>query len=190
MTAQERLGREVAEGLAKDLDTHFEKLVTAYQHRVFGFALNLVGDRSAAEELAQEAFVAAYRALSGYGPQRRRELSVRAWLYAIVLNRVRNRARSPAARTFALDGAVAEALAADPRDGPAAVVERGESRDALRAALGRLALKYRAPVVLRHVEGRSYAEIAAILGRPEGTVKAEVHRGLAQLRKDLTRSEA
>ncbi|MFZ1126155.1 MAG: RNA polymerase sigma factor [Candidatus Baltobacteraceae bacterium] len=190
MSASERAGREVAEALARDLDAHFEKLVTTYEHRVFGFALNLVGDRPAAEELAQETFVAAYRALCGYGPERRRELSPRAWLYAIVLNRVRNRARSPARRTLSLDERCGASLAADPREQPAAVVERRESAEALRAALGRLALKYRAPVVLRHVDGRSYAEIAAMLGRPAGTIKAEVHRGLAQLRKELRRSEA
>jgi RNA polymerase sigma-70 factor (ECF subfamily) len=190
MTAQERTARDVAEALAVDVDAHFEKLVTTYQHRVFGFALNLVGDRGAAEELAQETFVAAYRALCGYGAQRRRELSVRSWLYTIVLNRVRNRARSPARRAVPLDDRLALSLAADARDEPAAVVERDESRDALRAALRRLALKYRAPLVLRHVEGRSYAEIAAMLGRPAGTIKAEVHRGLAQLRKQLSGSEA
>ncbi len=190
MTAREQAGRDVAEGLARDLDAHFEKMVTTYQHRVFAFALNLLGDRSAAEELAQETFVAAYRALCGYGPQRRRELSLRAWLYTIVLNRVRNRARSPASRAVSLDDSAGSTLAANPREEPASVVERAESRDALRAAIGRLALKYRAPLILRHAEGRSYAEIASILGRPAGTVKAEVHRGLAQLRKDLTRSEA
>ena len=64
---------------------------------------------------------------------------------------------------------------------------RLETLGELRAALGRLDLRYRGAVVLRHIEGREYAEISRVLGQPLGTVKSNVHRGLALLRADLQR---
>ena len=172
--------KDIAAALARDLDGAFEQFVVAYRDRVYGLALNLTGSRASADDVAQDVFVAAYRALRRYPPARRRALALRSWLYTIALNRVRNlvRATRPSA---SLDG-VAESLRADHRDEPGAHVERRESTAELRAALARLPLRYRGPVVLRHIEERSYAEIAVILGQPVGTVKANVHRGLAQLR--------
>ena len=190
MTADDRVQSEVAAALGRDVDANFERLVTTYGDRVFAFVLNLVADRFVAEEIAQETFVAAYRALGGYAPPRRRALSIRAWLYTIALNRVRNRAR---AREFSASLSLDDALpvAADAREGPSAHAERAESAAELRAALLRLALRYRTPVVLRHIDGRSYAEIAEILDQPVGTVKANVHRGLALLQADYeTRNHA
>jgi len=185
MTADDRVQSDVAAALAHDVDANFERLVTTYRDRVFAFVLNLVADRFAAEEIAQETFVAAYRALCGYAPPRRRALSIRAWLYTIALNRVRNRARARGfGEMLSLDG-THSAAAADAREQPAARAERAETAAELRSALSRLALRYRTPVVLRHIDGRPYAEIAEILDQPVGTVKANVHRGLALLRADF-----
>lgn len=181
MTA-DRAQRQMAAALARDLDAGFEQFVVTYQDRIYGFVLNLVGRAAIADEIAQETFVAAYRALRGYSPARRRTLSLRAWLYTIALNRVRNLARS-SGRTVTLDGAAYEI--ADPQAGPAERAERSESARELRGALQRLPLNYRAPVVLRHVDGRSYDEIAGILAEPVGTVKSNVHRGVALLRAEL-----
>ncbi len=182
MRNEDRLQREIAAGLARDLDAHFERFVVTYRDRVFAYTLNLTGDRATADDLAQDVFIAAYRALRGYSPERRRALALRAWLYRIATNRVRNAARAGRkTRTAPLDG-TAERAGANPRDEPAAQAERRESARALRAALARLAPRYREPLVLRHIEERSYAEIATILSQPVGTVKANVHRGLAQLR--------
>jgi RNA polymerase sigma-70 factor (ECF subfamily) len=182
MSAADRTQRTIAAGLARDLDAEFERFVTTYQDPIYAFVLNLVGRAATAEEIAQATFVAAYRALRGYSSARRRTLSIRAWLYTIALNRVRNLSRS-SGRTVALDGAVYDR--ADPQAGPAERAERMEEARELRSALQRLSLQYRAPVVLRHVDGRSYDEIAKILAQPVGTVKSNVHRGLALLRKDL-----
>jgi RNA polymerase sigma-70 factor (ECF subfamily) len=185
MTADDRLQSNVAAALAQDVDANFERLVTTYGDRVFAFVLNLVADRFIAEEIAQETFVAAYRALCGYEVPRRRALSIRAWLYTIALNRLRNRARTRGfGATLPLESVLATARS-DERDEPAARAERSETAAALRAALARLALRYRTPVVLRHIDGRSYAEIGKILNQPVGTVKANVHRGLALLRADF-----
>ncbi|MBC5809283.1 MAG: RNA polymerase sigma factor [Candidatus Eremiobacteraeota bacterium] len=184
MTAADRLQNDVAAGLARDVDANFERMVTTYRDRVFAFTLNLTADRHEAEEIAQETFVSAYRALCGYAPARRRSLSMRAWLFTIALNRVRNRTRSKTARRLVpLDAA--NELPAGARERPEAVAERRAASSELRSALARLPLKVRSVVVLRHIDGYSYDAIAALLGRPAGTVKSDVHRGLARLRADL-----
>src|SRR3979411_1838570 len=89
--------------LAEDLDGHFEDFVRTYQDRIYAFALRLTGSRQDAEESTQDAFVRAHRALVGYAPERRRELHLRAWLYQIVLNVVRNRVRRHTLTVVGLD---------------------------------------------------------------------------------------
>src|ERR687894_2555742 len=79
--------------LAADLDTAFERLVRSHQDRLYTIALRMLGDPRDAEEVAQDAFVRAYRAIEGYDAQRTRELRLRPWLAAIVVNLCRNRAR-------------------------------------------------------------------------------------------------
>src|SRR5215204_5011396 len=81
----------------------FESLVTAYQERIFRFALRYCGNREDAEETAQDAFVRAYRALQTYPPDRRRGLNLRAWLYTITLNVARNRVRRKRHRSVSID---------------------------------------------------------------------------------------
>jgi RNA polymerase sigma-70 factor (ECF subfamily) len=179
--AKERsLQKSIAVGLGRDVDAHFEALVQAYQHRVFGFVLTLVANRHEAEEIAQETFVAAYRALLRYDAQRRRALALRSWLYTIALNRVRNRSRTRG-RTVPLEDAAPPFLTTT-ADEPSLSAERAQELAALQRALESLALRYRTAVVLRHLEGLSYGEIATLLEQPVGTAKANVHRGLALLR--------
>ncbi len=173
--------------LADDLDASFEGLVLAHQDRVYSIALRMLGDPRDAEEAAQDALVRAYRALAGYDAARIRELRLRPWLATIVLNLCRSRlARRPAAaRTalsldLALPGELEPRL--DERRGPAAIADnRAAARDWADLLLA-LPPAYRSAVVLRHVDGLSYPELAIALDRPEGTVKAQVHRGLALLR--------
>ncbi|HEY8691860.1 MAG TPA: RNA polymerase sigma factor, partial [Chloroflexota bacterium] len=76
-------------------------------------------------------------------------------------------------------------LAGDGRIEPAAIAERTETRADLERVLARLPRRYREAVVLRHVEDLSYPEMAAVLRRPEGTIKSDVHRGLGLLRAAL-----
>ena len=173
----------LAEGLARDLDASFEHLVLAYQDRLFGFALRLSGRAADAEDSVQDAFVRAYRALRRYPEAQRRSLQVRPWLYRITLNVVRNRARGRP--TQALDGAITDRLTAARAEQPEPVAEAAERRRELAHLLRTLPERYRAPVVLRHVQGLPYAEIAAILDQPVGTTKANVHRGLNLLRNSL-----
>lgn len=169
--------------LASDLDAAFPRLVTTHQNRLYGAALALTGCPRDAEEVALDAFVRAHRALQRYPKERIRELRLGGWLHTIAVNAARNRMRGRRLRTTALDG-VAE-IAADGRQQPEAIAERAADAVRLRAQLAGLPLRHREAVVLRHVQGMSYAEAAEVLGRPVGTVKADVHRGLARLRAAL-----
>jgi RNA polymerase sigma factor (sigma-70 family) len=179
---------ELAHRLARDLDGTFETLVRAHVDRCHSIALRLTGNAHDAEEITQDALVRAYRALSGYDPERIRELRVRPWLATIVLNLCRNRARSRPAPVAPLDALVERGHepAAGPDADPLGAALAGATRDRLAAHLAQLPERYRVPVVLRHVDDLSYAELSAVLGRPEGTVKAQVHRGLAMLRAAMT----
>ena len=89
--------------LATDLDGSFEALVTHFQDRLFTFALRLTGRREDAEEVAQDAFVRAYRALKTYPPERVRAMALKAWLYQVTLNVARNRLRRKRHPTVSLD---------------------------------------------------------------------------------------
>jgi RNA polymerase sigma-70 factor (ECF subfamily) len=173
--------------LATDLDGSFEGLVLAHQDRMYSIALRMLGDPRDAEEAAQDAFVRAYRALAGYDATRMRELRLRPWLATIVLNLCRSRLtrrRAPAKTTLSLDIALPGELEprVDEAHGPAAISARRAAAHEWADLLLSLPPAYRSAVVLRHVDGLSYPELAKALDRPEGTVKAQVHRGLALLR--------
>jgi RNA polymerase sigma-70 factor (ECF subfamily) len=173
----------LAAALAADLPGSFERTVLAFQDRLYAFALRLTGSPADAQEITQDAFVRAYRALETYPPARRRSLALRPWLYRIALNATRNRVRRRRPVTVPLDPR--REPAADAAVEPAALLERSERVRALARLVGGLPERYRAAVILRHVEGLGYGEIAAALGQPVGTAKANVHRGLALLRRGL-----
>jgi RNA polymerase sigma-70 factor (ECF subfamily) len=173
---------DVLPGLSADLDGAFPTLVESYQDALYRFALRLTGNSQDAEETAQEAFVRAYRWLKAHRAAAA-ELSLRPWLYQVTLNVFRNRVRRPRPATASLDDTLE--LAGDGRIEPAAIAERTETRADLERVLARLPRRYREAVVLRHVEDLSYPEMAAVLRRPEGTIKSDVHRGLGLLRAAL-----
>jgi len=173
----------LAAAIAEDLDVGFPRLVRALQDGVFAGALRLTGSRADAEEITQEAFVRAHRALAGYPPDRVRDLQLRGWVWTIALNLCRNRARTRRRHPEEpLDG---WAVAPDPAPGPEQEALAGAEREHLVRHLARLPWPVRAAVVLRHVAGLPYAEVAIALGRPIGTVKSDVHRGLQALRRSL-----
>jgi RNA polymerase sigma-70 factor (ECF subfamily) len=185
---------ELIEAAATDLDGTFEAVVVAHQDRLYSIALRMLGDAHDAEEAAQDALVRAYRAMAGYPPERIRELRLRPWLATIVLNLCRSRITRRAAagrHALSLDAAEPGTLepAADERSGPAATVARRAAHRAWADLLLNLPPAYRSAVVLRHVDGLSYPELATALDRPEGTVKAQVHRGLAMLRTAFEAAE-
>lgn len=175
--------------LADDLDGAFEDLVRAHQDRVYSIALRLTGDQHDAEEVAQDTFVRAYRAFAGYQEDRLQAIRLRPWLATIAVNLARNVGRR--ARSRPRGGALPETAvpADDPRSRPEAVVARREAAERWAGLVLELPERYRVPVVLRHVDDLSYTEMAEMLGRPEGTLKAQVHRGLVMLRAALAAAE-
>jgi RNA polymerase sigma-70 factor, ECF subfamily len=180
---------ELLEGIASRRAGSFEALVEAYQNRLYGLAWRVVGSREDAEEAVQDALVKAHRALyRTYSETRVRELTLRPWLFAVTLNAVRNQLRGQRP-SHSLDDTSDDGLArieslADDAD-PGAGVDQRELGEALEQALSTLQLRYRAAVVVRMIEGLSYDEAAQALGRPIGTVKSDVHRGLRLLQKRL-----
>ena len=157
---------ELPARLALDLDGSFEELVLTHQRLVYGLALRVVANAADAEEVAQDTFERAYHALASYDAERVAAMRLRPWLAQIALNLARNRLRRMGS-SFAANSApelLAELLAGLPRG-------------------------WREAVVLRHVEGLPYAEVAEVLGRPVGTVKTHAHRGVRQLRATLEARE-
>ena len=181
----------LAKRLSRDLDGTFPAVVAGHADRLYTLALRLLGDRRDAEEVAQDALVRAYRAMAGYPRERVAELRLRPWLASIAVNLARNRRRRvddrrpPNQLEPMLDGGFD--LPTDDRGwgAPGSTADRRETQRELAAALLRLNVTVRAAVVLRHVDGLSLAETAEALGRPEGTIKAQVHRGLRELRTIL-----
>jgi len=172
--------RDLAVRLARDLDGSFEALVDAYQDRLYAFAARMTGDHHDAEEIAQDAFVRAYRALAGYDRKKITGLELRPWLYTIAMNALRNRRRGRRHVLVSLDGHDVPAT-----DDPAGAFEDSQRTAALVRSVAALPARHRAAVLLRYFEDLSYEEIAAVFGDPVGTVKSNVHRGVARLRAEL-----
>jgi RNA polymerase sigma-70 factor (ECF subfamily) len=186
----------LARALACDLDGTFERLVRREADRCFSIARRLLGDERDAEEVAQDAFVRAYRALASYDRERIESLALRPWLAAIVVNLARNRRRG--ARAAGRGGAVAlghpetgdaspgdpiaDRVDPDPAAAPETVLLRREAASTWAELLADLPTRYRLPLVLRYVGDLSTREVAEALGRPEGTTRAQLHRGLERLR--------
>ena len=182
------------ERLAEDLDGSFEDLVRTYQDRLYSYALRLTGKREDAEEVAQDAFVRAYRALATYPAERIAGLALRPWLYRITLNLARNRFRGKKLKTVSLDHPVSSGSdtlwepADDPKERPDVRYEGARQRADIASLVAGLPERYRAPLVLRYVEGLRLEEVSKVLAQPLGTTKSNVHRGVNALREALSAS--
>ena len=167
--------------LSQDLDGAFPDVVAAYDSVVFSTALRMSGRPDDAADLAAEAFLRAYVALRGYAPARIGELRLRPWLVTIVLNLVRNEARAAARRPGEVP-LTGHPHAQAPGETPEERAQRRDGQARLGGLLGELPEQQRTAVVLRHVVGLPYAEMALAMGCPEGTAKSHVARGLRRLR--------
>jgi RNA polymerase sigma-70 factor (ECF subfamily) len=182
--------------LAADLDAAFEGMVRTFQDRLYSFAHRLCGNREDAEEVAQDSFVRAYRALKTYPAERIRALSLQAWLYRITLNVARNKWRGKRVRLVSLENGGADGEAArrawEAPDAagrrPDSRLEQEQDRAGLASLVATLPERYRAALILRYVEGLRLEEVAAILKQPLGTAKSNVHRAVNLLRRAITDS--
>ena len=164
-------GSDIRRTLIEDFDNGFTEMVREYQPGIYSGARRLTTGAHDAEDVAQDTFVRAYKALCAYEPERIAELRVRPWLWTIALNLCRNRARSKVTE-FEL------------QESDAGGTDDPDTFDdaAWTARLGSLNETQRTAVVLRYVLDLSIAEIAEATERPVGTVKADISRALERLR--------
>ena len=157
----------------------FETVVRRYQRRVYGVALRIVRAHDVADDVAQEAFVRAWRSLDRFELGR----PFGPWICRIAANLAVNHVRSPRAREEGLPEGYAETRSPDP--GPLGRVLDGEARQVLDRAVSELSREQRAVFVLRTVEEMSYEEIAGALGISPGTVMSRLFRARERLAKAL-----
>lgn len=156
----------------------FDLLVLRYQHKVVKLVARLLRDRTEAEDVAQEAFVKAYRALGSF----RGDSAFYTWLYRIAVNTARNSLASRQRRPLEYEAGLSEAeqTAVEARmrhtDTPEATALSEEIHQAVNRAIGELPEDLRTAIVLREVEGLSYEEIAAAMDCPVGTVRSRIFR--------------
>ncbi|MGW1666948.1 RNA polymerase sigma factor [Streptomyces microflavus] len=184
------MAEQLTDLLAEDLDGGFTELVRVHAKSVHAFLLRVTGSAAEADDLGQDTFLRAYTALQGYPPERRRALSPRAWLLTIAANVWRNHVRASVRRPVsAMRVDDARDAWPDARPGPAERALNADERTRLVAVLSELPEHHRIPVVLRHVVGMSYAEVAQVQGCPVGTAKAQVSRGMSDLRRLMTAAQ-
>ena len=164
--------------MSDDLPSPDASSLLAHSGWVRALARSLVADRHLAEDIAQESWLAA----SAHPPKS--EGNLRAWLGRVVTNAARQRQRADRRR----DRRERRAASARPTTAPAAadVVEQAETQQQVVASVLALAEPYRRTLLLAYFQGKSASEIAKEQGVPAGTVRSRLHRGLAQLRKELT----
>jgi len=170
--------RLVAQALA-GAQPAFEQIVRRYQRPVINFIARVTGDRAGAEDLAQDTFVKAFRALPTFDTTRR----FSSWLLRIAHNTAVDALRRSHGHTVPIgpdgerDGVRAEPAASAAPD----PVEQHDLGRALDAALRRVRPQYRAAIVLRYHESLSYEEIAAVMQVPPATARTYVHRARKEL---------
>lgn len=165
---------EINQSLAGDLDRAFPAVVDTMGTKLYWGLRRVSGSHQEAEDLTQETLIRAYQALTGYDRDRIASLRLEPWLWTIALNLGRNHLRDRARRPTLVG--LEETGVSDP--------EPIDSR-AWDRRLSGLSAPQRTAVVLRHVVGLGIEEICEITGRPAGTVKADIHRGLNRLKTIL-----
>ena len=156
----------------------FDLLVLKYQHKVIKLVARLLRDPTEAEDVAQEAFVKAYRALGSF----RGDSAFYTWLYRIAVNTARNSIASRQRRPLDYEAELSESeqsnVAARLKhdDTPEATVLSEEIRQTVNSAIEHLPEDLRTAIVLREIEGLSYEEIAAAMDCPVGTVRSRIFR--------------
>ena len=165
----------------------FDLLVLKYQHKVIKLVARLLRDPTEAEDVAQEAFVKAYRALGSF----RGDSAFYTWLYRIAVNTARNTMAARQRRPLDYEAGLSEGEQAvvESRqrhvDTPEASVLSAEIRETINETVEQLPEDLRTAIVLREVEGLSYEEIAAAMDCPVGTVRSRIFRAREAIDRDL-----
>ena len=181
------LAQEAAEGR----ESAFGELLERYERPVFSLVYRMVRERDLAEDLAQDAFIRAFRGIGTYKP----EYKFSSWIFRIAHNVTIDHLRRRRLDTISMEGSRyartdeererSRPVVASKDESPAEHVENQELGGEIEEAIGKLRPHYRTAILLRHVEGRSYQEIAEITDLPLGTVKTHIHRARVELRELL-----
>jgi RNA polymerase sigma-70 factor, ECF subfamily len=169
----------------------YRELLGRYQRPVFSLVYRMVRDRELAEDLAQETFVKVFNNISRYDPR----YKFSSWIFKIASNLTIDHLRRKGLETVSLDGSRqaqtqeevdSSRIQVESEDAsPEEDLEAKELGAEIEVAIGRLRPEYRTAILLRHVEGRPYEEIAEIMEIPLGTVKTYIHRARTELRGTL-----
>jgi RNA polymerase sigma-70 factor (ECF subfamily) len=172
-------------------DSAFRELIRRYERPVFSLIYRMVRDRELAEDLAQDTFIKVLNHIDKYRP----EFKLSSWLFKIANNAAIDHLRRRQLDTVSIDGSphaqtadAVEATRFDVVDQQESALDEMEARElgaSIEKAIAGLRPEYRSCIMLRHVEGRSYEEIAATLDLPLGTVKTYIHRARHELREAL-----
>lgn len=187
MTDGRRSDEELAAAAGRGSQEAFRELVERFERPVFALVVRIVRRPELAEELAQEAFVKAWRALGRFDPARK----FSSWMFKIAHNAALDALRRRGEEEVSLDAPAPGSedplpLPADPaaEDPLARATGRAAGR-ALAEAMAGLRAEYREILTLRFAEGLSYDEIAEVTGAPLGTVKVHLHRARADLARRM-----
>ena len=182
-----RSDEELAAAASRGSEEAFRELVERFERPVYGLVLRIVRRPDLAEDLAQEAFVKAWKALARFDPARR----FSSWLFKIAHNAALDALRRRGEEPLSLDAPLGDdetrpEMPADPRaENPLARATYRAAGEALEAALAELRPQYREILLLRFVEGLAYDEIAEVTGSPLGTVKVHIFRARQELAKKM-----
>ena len=186
-SGERRSDEELAAAASRGSEEAFRELVERFERPVYGLVLRIVRRNDLAEDLAQETFVKAWKALGRFDPSRK----FSSWLFKIAHNSALDALRRRGEEALSLDAPAAEGepareLPADPRaENPLARTTFRAAGRALEVALAELRPQYREILVLRFVEGLAYDEIAEVTGSPLGTVKVHIFRARQELAKKM-----
>lgn len=179
--------QEVVERAREGRETAFRELIGRYQRPVFSLIYRLVRDREKSEDLAQETFIKVLNALHRYDPS----YKFSSWIFKIAHNTSLDHLRKKEPETLSLDGSPHATTASEIEASTVSIAGNDESPEEyasnrelggmLEEAVARLRPEYRTAIILCHVEGRAYEEIAEIMSVPLGTVKTYIHRARHEL---------
>jgi RNA polymerase sigma-70 factor (ECF subfamily) len=177
----------IADAQRGDLDA-FNRLVLAYQDMLYGQAYRMMGEKHAAEDATQDAFISAFKKINSY-----RGGSFKAWLLRIVTNacydELRRRKRRPTTQLEPVNDEnepiESPSWLTDPGESPEQAAQRSEMRAAIELCIQNLPVEFRAVILLVDIQGLDYTETASVIGRPLGTVKSRLARARVRMRDCL-----
>ncbi|MES2123313.1 MAG: sigma-70 family RNA polymerase sigma factor [Gemmatimonadota bacterium] len=180
--------QEVVRHAVQGRESAYRELIRRYQRPVFSLVYRMVRDRELAEDLAQETFIKVLNAIDSYRP----EYKFSSWIFKIANNAAIDHLRRRGLNTLSLDGSphaesadAIEATTLQISDGAENQLDEVASRELgsqIEDAINQLRPEYRSCIILRHIDGRPYEEIAEMLDLPLGTVKTYIHRARNELR--------